>query len=407
MKVLMVNKFLFRNGGSEACMLDTARWLEERGHRVVFLGMADPRNLVLEDPVHVVSHVDFEGASSLLTRTRAAGRVLWSAEARRLVRRVIDEEAPDVAHLHNIYHQISPSVLGPLRESGTPVVMTLHDYKLVCPVYTLYRAGHPCEACAGGRYHRCTLHRCCKGSVAKSALSSVEMFLHHSLLKAYSDIACFVSPSRFLAAKVADMGFRGDVGYLPNAVDTTALPQPPATLGEGILFFGRLTEEKGVATLLEAVSKLSVPCTIVGDGPAGTSLRALAAARGLSHVRFLGQLPFTDALDEVGRAAIVAVPSRWYENAPRSVLEAFALAKPVVASRIGGLPELVRDGETGLTFVPGSSEDLRRAMLELLNNPVRGRDMGRAGRRLVEETYGKEAYMDGLLGLYAKVMAGR
>lgn len=406
MKILMVNKFLFRNGGSEACMFDTAHWLKERGHQVVYLGMAHERNVALEDPAFLVSRVDFDRAGSLRVRAAAATRILWSAEARQLVRRVIAEEKPDVAHLHNIYHQISPSILGPLQEHHIPVVMTLHDYKLVCAVYTLYRAGRPCERCADAMYHHCVLHRCCKGSFAKSALSAAEMFLHHKLLRAYRDVSCFVSPSRFLAAKVGEMGFSGRVRYLPNAVDATSLPAPASMPTEGIVFFGRLTEEKGVATLLEAVTGMSVPCTIIGDGPVAPSLRAMAAERKLANVRFLGQLAFDQVLREVARAVIVVVPSVWYENAPRSVLEAFAMARPVVASRIGGLPELVREGETGLTFVPGSSEDLRRAMLELLRDPVRAIEMGRAGRQLVEETYGKEAYLDGLLGLYAQGMEG-
>ncbi len=407
MKILMVNKFLFLNGGSEACLFDTARWLEERGHEVVFLGMASPRNVALPNGVYLVSQVDFAGSGSLGSTLRAGARLLWSREAQGVMRQALAVETPDIVHLHNIYHQLSPSILGPIHERGVPAVMTLHDYKLVCPVYTLYRAGRPCQACAGGRYHRCAMHRCCKGSLAKSLLATAEMFLHHRLLRSYSHVSCFISPSRFLCNKLADLGFAGEVRYLPNAVDVAVLRPPPDSPGEGVVYFGRLTEEKGVTTLLEAMSGLSVPCSVVGDGPAGPKLRAMAAALGLSHVHFLGQLPLLETLAVVARARVAVVPSLWYENAPRSVLEAFALARPVIASRIGGLPELVRDGETGLTFTPGSSEDLRRAMLDLLRDPPRGNDMGKAGRRLVEKVYGKKAYVEGLLGLYTQVLGGR
>ncbi|NWG00234.1 MAG: glycosyltransferase [Thermoanaerobaculaceae bacterium] len=399
MKILLVNKFLFLNGGSEACLFDTGRWLKERGHHVVYLGMADRRNAPLADPTYLVSHVDLETAS-WREQARVAGRILWSLEAQRVLERAIAEHAPDIAHLHNVYHQISPSILHVLRRAAIPAVMTLHDYKLVCPVYTLYRAGGPCERCRGGRYTNCVLYRCCKGSFGKSFLAAVEMFLHHRVLKVYRSVSRFIAPSRFLAAKVAQLGFLGPICYLPNAVDVAALPAPATTPGDGVVYFGRLTEEKGVLTVLDAVAGLNVPCTIVGDGPFAARLRAVAAQRRLTHVRFLGQLGFQETLRHVARAAVVVVPSLWYENAPRNVLEAFALARPVIASRIGGLPELVRDGVTGLTFAPGNSDDLRRAMLVLLENPQVAVAMGLAGRRLVEAEYSAASYTGGLLAIY-------
>lgn len=404
MKILMVNKFLFVNGGSEACMFDSARWLEELGHEVVFLGMADPRNVPLGNRTFLMSHVDLNAALSPRGVVRAAARVLWSREALRLATQVVREEKPDVVHLHNMYHQISPSVLLPLRRNGVPTVMTMHDYKVVCPVYTLFRGGRPCEACSGGRFYRCLWYRCCRRSFAKSLLSTGEMYLHQRLLHAYQHVSLYLAPSLFLARQVRAMGFRGSVRYLPNAVDAEALSPSPEADGQGVVFFGRLTEDKGVATLLEALRQVRVPCTIVGEGPYEGALRQRAAALSLENVRFLGRLPFPAALEEVRRASAVVVPSLWYENAPRSVLEAFALAKPVLASRIGGLPEMVRDGETGLTFEPGNSADMARAIRALMGNPEQAARMGRTARRLVETTYSKERHVGKLLRVYQQVM---
>ncbi len=406
MKILLVNKFLFLHGGSEACLFDGARLLKERGHRVVFFSMHHPRNIATGDPTYLLSSVDFESTGTG-ARARAAARVLYSLEARALMERVVREERPDVALLHNVYHQLSPSILAPLRRHGVPVFMTLHDYKLVCPVYTLFRGGGPCERCRKRAFYWCALKRCNKGSLAKSVLSTAEMYLHHSLLHLYRGVTAFISPSRFLAAKLTNMGFTGTLHHVPHFLDVRGLdPQPDAREDE-FVYFGRLTPEKGLATLVAAMEGVPATCHVIGDGPSQGSLEALVRKRGLANVRFTPHLPFPDLMERVRRAAAVVLPSGWYENSPRSVLEAFALGKPVVGANIGGIPELVRDGTTGLTFPPGDALALRAALLSLRSDRARVAEMGRNARRLVEEEHSPEAYYHRLMSLCRPAMERR
>jgi glycosyltransferase involved in cell wall biosynthesis len=406
MKMLIVNKFLFLNGGSEACMFDGARLLKERGHSVAFLAMADPRNVAVKDPVYLVSHVDFNRPDGVRGRARAAARMLYSFEARVRTEEAIRTERPDLALLHNVYHQLSPAVLEPLARHRIPAVMTLHDYKVVCPVYTLFTRGRPCERCRGGRYYWCAVRRCARGSRAASALAAAEAYLHRTILGSYERVAAFISPSRFLASKLEEMGFAGRVQHIPNFLDLRGVKAAPRNDGDTFAYVGRLTLEKGLKTLVAAMEGMPARCQIIGDGPLAGDLHAMVAARGMENVTFTGHLAGERLADGMRRARAIVLPSLWYENSPRSVIEAFALGKPVVGARVGGIPELVRDGDTGLTFSPGSVEELRGALLSLLGDEARVQAMGSNARRLVEREHGAALYYRRLMMLCRSVAAG-
>jgi glycosyltransferase involved in cell wall biosynthesis len=407
MKVLLVNKFLYPKGGSETCLFDTARILKEAGHEVSFLGMAHPRNVPLPGPAAIVSRVDFDGTRSLVEKARAAGRILYSFESRRALEELIRAGRPDVAHLHNIHHQLSPSILPVLVRSGVPVVMTLHDYKVVCPAYTLWVRGATCEACRGGRYGRAVGGKCVRDSRAKSLLCAAEMILHGRLLHADRAVDIFISPSRFLKDKVGEMGFRGTVVHLPNPVVTDGIESRSDWDEESIVYFGRLSAEKGLETLVAAADGLGVIVKIFGDGPDKERLRALASRLPLARVVFGGRLAREELHRQVRRSILTVLPSAWYENAPYAVLESFALGKPVVAARIGGVPELVRDGTTGWTFEPGNPDDLRAKVRACLENPASVRAAGREARAFAERELSPAAYLRGLLAIYRRAGAGR
>lgn len=406
MRFLLVNKFLFRNGGSEACLFDTARLLASKGHEVAFMAMDHPRNESGRGSVHLVSHVDFAPAQPVRARVRAAARMLYSREARTVMEEAIRRERPDVALLHNVYHQLSPSILAPLRRHGVPALMTLHDYKVVCPVYTLSSRGQPCHRCRDRAFHWCALRRCSRGSTAASLLAAAEMTLHHRVLDLYGGVDTFVCPSRFLMDTVAGMGFDRRLALLPNFVEAAGLRPRPGQDDGSVVYVGRLTPEKGVRTLILAMEGVPAPCRIIGDGPLREELEDEARRRGLDRVEFLGHLPFADVAERVSRARIAVLPSEWYENSPRSVLEAFALGTPVIGARIGGIPEMVRDGETGWLFRPGDVGDLRRALLSSLAEGDRVAEMGARARRTVEEVFDPETHYRGLMALCERA-AGR
>ncbi len=401
---MLVNKFFYLRGGSERVMFDTARLLESRGHSVRFFSMAHPENLPHPDSVHFVPFVDLRAPSSLSQRLRTAGRILYYREARRRFARLLDESRPDLVHLHNIHHQISPSILPEIKKRGIPSAMTLHDYKLVCGTYRLERGGKVCEECAGGRYYRCLLRRCQDGSLAKSALTAAEMYLHHRLLRLWPMIDLFVSPSRFLKDKLAEMGFPGRIEVLPNFVVSEAFASDSVPQPDLFLYLGRLSPEKGLFTLLQAFQHLGARLRILGDGPIRGELERAAARLAPGRVSFLGHRPREEIARELAAAAAVVVPSEWYENNPISVLEAYAAGRPVIGARIGGIPELVREGETGLTFESGNAEELAGKISFLLAHPAQGEKMGRAGRATVEKIFDPESYYGRLLEIYESLL---
>lgn len=385
-------------------MLDTARLLKEHGHQVAFFAMHHPLNLPSEYSPYFVSQVDYCGRLNLFSKVKAAGRVLYSLEARKKIRALIAREKPDLVHLHNIYHQLSPSIIDEIARHRLPLVMTLHDYKLVCPAILCLRNGKLCGLCARGRYYHCLVHRCTHGSRAWSLLNTLEMYLHHRILHLYDKVHIFIAPSLYLKGKLEEMGFPGKIVWLPNFVRVSEFQPAFGSEDHSLVYFGRLSPEKGVATLIRAVAGLPVPLKIIGEGPQRPELEHLVHSLGLENVHFLGYLQGEALHREIRQALLVVVPSEWPENNPRTVLESYALGKPVLGARIGGIPELVREGETGFTFEAGNVAELREKFLSLLNNQKIAFDMGQKARAIVESKDNPETHYLKLFYIYQKAI---
>jgi glycosyltransferase involved in cell wall biosynthesis len=404
MKILIINKFLYPRGGAELCALDTGALLTAHGHEVAFWGMQHPRNPDYPHAGTFTSHVDFNEEMNFWRKLKSAGRIIYSFEARRRLSTFLKYFRPDVVHLNNIAHQLSPSILDVLRSEHLPAVMTMHDLKLVCPAYLAFVHGKPCERCSGGKYYNCTIHKCIKNSRIKSIINTIEMYLHHTFLNIYRHIKIFISPSRFLMEKVREMGFRGWVEYLPNFFHGIADRVAVAESDGSIVYFGRLSAEKGMHVLIEAMRGYPMRLKIIGEGPDRPRLENLVREQALPNVDFLGYLAGEALLSEVAKSAFAVIPSIWYENNPRSVLEAFALGKPVLGSRIGGIPELVEDGVTGLTFESDSTDDLRKKLDQMLAMKNQWNEMGNNARILVAENYSIESHYEKLMTIFQKAL---
>lgn len=402
MRVLLVNKFFYLKGGSETSFFNTASVLAKNGHRVSFFSMDHPENIQSAYTKHFVAHVDYEESSSLFKTIQASMKILYSREAKKKLEGLLEEEMPDIVHLHNIHHQISPSILSALKKFNIPAVMTLHDYKMVCPVYTLMSKGRICERCKNRTFYHCALLRCSKNSVTKSLLSTLEMYLHHSFLHVYEEIDTFLSPSLFLKTKLEDMGFKKRIVQLPHFIDSSQISPKFTWENSSLVYFGRLSKEKGIFTLLKAVEDLPVECRIYGDGPEKVNINRWIADKSLTNVTLCGHISQDELKGEVKRAMFVVLPSEWYENSPFSVLESFALGKPVIGSNIGGIPELVEDQKNGLIFEPGNPEDLRKNILNLLDNSERIRGLGENARQCVEQNFSPGKYYEALIKIYAE-----
>ncbi|HWO93362.1 MAG TPA: glycosyltransferase [Dehalococcoidia bacterium] len=414
MRILQVNKFLYPAGGAETVMFQTADLLQRRGHEVFFFGMDDDRNVVAADAGALVSSVNLRERRTKRDLLRPsewgnAARIVRSAEAARKMERYLDVLRPDVVHLHNIYHQLSPSILPPLRRRGIPTVLTLHDYKLVCPNYMLYAQGAVCERCRGHRYYQAFLQSCVKDSRLQSMLCSFEAYVHQALGGYDRNVDRYVAPSRFMSDKMVAFGMDASrIDYLPNFLNVDEFECGQSS-EKYFVYAGRVEAVKGVQTLIQAVSEPpisgDVELRIAGDGALRASLEEHCRIAGRHYVRFLGHL----SREEVGRlvrgAMFVVLPSEWYENAPMSILEAYAYGKPVIASRMGGIPEMVDEGVTGLLFEPGNAADLRSRIDLLVGDPALAAEMGRQARKVAEAAYGPDDHYARLMDIYGRAGA--
>jgi len=399
--LLSINNYYYPRGGAEVVFFRHNGMLHDAGWDVVPFAMNHRMNAG-GARTEFVSELEYGHESDGLASTIRKGlKSVYSFEARSKLARLIDRAGPDLCHAHNIYHHLSPSILGVVRAHGIPLVMTLHDLKLACPAYTMLTHDGICERCKDGRLYQVVTHRCMKGSLALSALVMLESYLHLMLGSYVRNVDRFVVPSRFYLNKLVEWGFPAErFEYVPNFVATEAFEACYAP-GRRFVYFGRLTPEKGAATLIRAAAEAQVGVDIIGTGPQEHELRALAAG---GDVRFLGYLTGTKLNAAVSTARAVVAPSEWYENAPLAVLEGAALGKPLIVARIGGLPELVVDGESGWSFASGSVAELAatlRRVAELPDGDVAA--AGMAARRRVEDEFSPQRYLERIRGVYGRL----
>lgn len=382
-------------------MLTLGSELERRGHRVFWFGMQHAENGVHGQDVELVRARDYRAAG--LGRFRDAASLLYSFEARVRFGRLLDRARPHVVHVHNLYHQLTPSVLDAARDRGVPVVMTLHDYKLVCPRYDMLRRGRPCDTCVEEGPAACLRYRC-GGSWAESLLLTAEAALHR-LRGSYAPVRRFLVPSRFLLGVLQRGGWEETkLRHLPNFASAAA-PEPERPHADRFLYAGRLAAEKGIGTLLQAVGALGRGTLVVcGGGPLEAEVRqAAAAAPGRIVLR--GHLPAADLWREMTAACFTVLPSECFENAPLALLESMALGRAVLASRIGGIPELVAPGETGVLVPAWDAAAWRAALERALADPEGMRRMGDAARRAALDRFGLARHVDAVESVYTEVAA--
>jgi len=399
MKILQANKFFFRKGGSEIVLFQEREFLVGAGHHVVDFSMRDARNVESPHAAHFVDPRHYR-TGNRRGKIKSALSLVHSSEAVHQIQALIHETRPDVVHCHNIYHQLTPSIIGAAKALGVPVVLTLHDYKLVCPTYLRLRNGQVCSECLEGRFFNVVRHRCAGGSVSRSALLYAEATIQQ-YLRNYENADLMIAPSIFMQAAAAHRIPARRVRLLYNGVDTSAIRASQTDEGY-VLYVGRLSPEKGVLTLLDAHagSRKDWPLVVAGTGPLAEEL-----PQRYGKARFVGHLTGMQLQEALSRAAIVAVPSEWYENCPMSVLEAMAHGKSLVASRIGGIPELVTDNEAGLLFDAGSAEQLRDRVERLLADPGLRRRMGLRARARAEQHFSLDKHNAGLLEIYREVIS--
>ena len=402
--LLSINNYYYHRGGAESVFFDHNRMFMEENWRVVPFAMKHPQNLPSAHEEYFVEEIEYGKQYSLARKVGSAQKIIYSFEARRKIRALAEICRPSIAHAHNIYHHLSPAIFSVLKDMGIPTVLTLHDLKIACPAYKMLASDGLCERCNGGALQNVVLRSCVKDSVVLSTIVYLEALLH-KLLRSYShSVDKFVVPSKFYQEKFVEWGWpRDKLIYIPNCIDTGGIEMTDGKCGRAFVYVGRLAPEKGVATFIEAVAMAGAEAWIVGAGPEEAALKALAVEK-RARVGFVGHQDKAALFSIIRRARALVLPSEWYENAPLSVMEAYALGVPVIGAAIGGIPELVVEDDTGLLFESGNVRALANALAkveQMADDDVR--DMGRRGNNLMKKSFGPKHYKERMFDLYTSL----
>jgi len=405
MRILFCNKYNFPFSGTEVYLFELMELLRSQGHKVALFSMADPRGESTPYDRHFIPHIDFNAKAGFWEKAHKAGHAVYSWNARRQLRAMIREFQPDVAHIRNIYHHLSPAILWELKEQNIPVIYHLNDFKLLCPSYNLVSRGEACEECKGGAFWHALKPSCYPGVGARLTLVG-EAYAHRGLGTYRRCVDLFLAPSEFVRSKFTEHGWNASkFEVLPHFQEVHEVSAQPAACQ--ILSFGRLSPEKGIGDLLCAMEQVpEVKLVIAGDGPQRTELEQRAASRGLKNVTFVGQVDKARRDQLISQSLFTVFPSHAYETLGKTILESYAEGRAVVASDLGSRREFVSDGKTGLLYRVGDRDQLAQAVRFLQGRPELAERMGRAGWEFVRKHHTSKSHYDKLIDLYGRLIDG-
>ena len=404
--MLNCNRFYHIRGGADAYFLALDRLLKKSGHGSIPFVMKDEKNIDSEFNDYFINYLQFLNGKKVLLKNLARG--IYSFEAKNKVNALVKKTGPDIAHIHNIRYQLTPSILPALKRHNLPIVMTVNDYKLLCPAHTLFSNKRICHDCQGLRYYNAVFRRCFKDSYSYSLLVAMEMYLN-KLSRIYEkNVDIFIAPSIFLKNKMIEFGFDSrKISILPYFIETDDYAVSSENRGY-FVYLGRLEKTKGVDILLNAIQKSGIAkkyeLKIIGDGTEKENLMQYCVDNGINNIKFYGFLPQDQVKDIIKYSIMTIVPSVWYEVFGIIILESFAMGKPVIASRIGGIPEVVTENKDGLLFDPGNVDDLMGKIEYCLMHQGKMAEMGEEGRKKVEKFYNSRIHLNGLLNIYGEAL---
>lgn len=406
MKILLINNCFYPRGGSETVFFNTAELLANAGHDVVFFSLEDKKN------IHTGKNEYFVKQGNVIKRTIA---YFSNTEAAKMMELLIKKEKPDIAHIHLIWGGITASIIPVIHKYGIPVVHTVHDYRMVCPAYTL-KNGHGllCKKCENGHFSHCILNKCCKNSIPKSVLMSAEMyyrsvFFHPSLL---FDSLIYVSYFGREIHEQMDARFKTTkANVLHNFVfwDKDQLKLKGSLVYDNYyLYYGRLSYEKGIVTLIKAFESFPTSkLVIMGDGPLKGELKQYVNERGIINIEFLDARSGDSLYRIVSKAKFVVAPSEWYEMLGMTVIEGYSMGVPALASNIGGLAEIIKDGKTGFLFRAGDCESLKEGIRKCESLSVKEYSLLREAAYSFGQFFSEKEYLKKLLYIYQNVIEDR
>ncbi|MCD4743793.1 MAG: glycosyltransferase family 4 protein [Desulfobacteraceae bacterium] len=407
MNILFLNKFFYLQGGSERVLFEEMAILKEKNHKVIPFSRKHPDNISSEYGKYFANELSLQNKISFKT-IKNIKEIIYSKEAKRCLKKLIHKKSIDIAHAHNIYGLLTTSVLDELHSRSIPTVLTLHDYKIICPNYQLFCNGSLCEDCKPNKYYKTVINNCVHGNIFYSIIYALENYFNFITRKYIKNVTKFIAVSKFIKAKFIEFGFpEQQIIHIPNFINTQII-SPDYIQGDYILYFGRLSKEKGIKTLIDAFIKLksnTLRLVVVGTGPLQEKLMLYTSKQGIKNVEFKGYLTGSKLEKAIQESKCIVVPSEWYENCPMSVLETLAYGKPVIGANIGGIPELIDRESDGLIFKSGDSEDLTVKIETLMSySNEKLLEMGKHGRNKIENHYNAENHYSELINLYQSLI---
>lgn len=403
MKILLVNKFHYLKGGSEKYYFELAELLKKHGHEVAFFSMEDEKNIHTDSKEYFVKPIDLNNGSKL-----KALDVIYSKENKRKMEEALDDFKPDIVHLNNFQRQLSASIIEPIKKRNIPIVFTAHDMNAICPASAMLYNGEICEDCIKNGKISCIKKSCIKNSKLKSCLGVLEA-KYYDINKIYKEIDYIIAPSDFIKNQL----IKGNLEYkkletLHNFVIDNKR-EISTEKSDYAFYFGRLSIEKGILSLVKAISKVNgARLIIAGDGPEKKKIENFIEENKLGEkIKLVGYLNQENIQNYIRKSKFVVVPSIWYENCPYSILETMEIGKPIIGSKIGGIPELVEDNKNGLLYRYDDINELTEKISVLFNDDNLVKRQCIESRKLYEEKYSEDIYYKNLFNIYKDLIKGK
>jgi len=412
MKILLVNWSWYPSGGDWTYIENINKLYESKGFEIIPFSTHNKKNLPTAYSGYFVDTYDFKELNkrkSVSNGIKALRTSVISKDALNKLDVLLEKHDIKIAHLNNIHHYITPAIIEKLHSKGIKIIWTLHDFKIICPENSFISNGKLCEKCITGNFYHCAINLCKKQSFLASSLASFEAYYYHKK-HTYDLVDYFLCPSEFLLKKFVQFGFNHsrmvlvnscyDIALIDDFIDDAAV-ENIVEKEKYALYIGRLEDIKGVQTLIEAVKDTNIKLKIVGSGVAGNEFRQMAM--GHDNIEFLGFKSKPEVFALTMNSSFVVCPSICYENLPFSVIESFLFSKPVVGSEIGGIPELVIDGKTGLLFEAGNAAHMCEKMTYLWKNEDVVKQLGQNARKYAFDMVNFNAHWDKLQSIISKL----
>ena len=406
MKILMINNYHFRKGGADAVYFNTADLLKQYGHQVFYFSAKSAESISCETDNYFTTAHDYRKLS-IGKKISSIPSYIYNRDVNNKLQQLLDEIKPDIVHIHLFMGGLTSSILTAIKKKNIPVVHSVHDYRLICPAYLFIDGKNDlCEKCIDKFFLRCTIKRCSENKLGQSAMLSLDAYFRKYVVKPVNLIDRFIFVSRFISNKHIEFddsySSKGEMLY--NFKPDLKSIVPSTVKGKYFLYLGRISREKGVLTLFESSLEAGIMLKIAGTGPIAEQL----TEKKCDNVEFLGYKSGEELWSLIQSASFIIVPSEWYENNPLSIIEAYSFGKPVIGSRIGGIPEIIEESKTGYLFSPGNKAELEEVLRRADNlTDSEYQQMSINARAFAEKLFNPDNHYKDLIRIYEDVIKNK